>query len=266
MRVLDLSRRRWRRPSASMVVAFVALFIALTGGAYAVRQAAVSTPPNPHWGIITRNTIGSPVADLRTGPYGSFGHSGAFSTPPRGQGSLGIEVSDNSTTQSPPSEKVSFGNEVDFLGDLVSDLNRVGFNVFQTGENANPNPRNMPNITLEINPHVAGSAYTSMVWVPDASPHLNAWSGPIDATTTGNWYFTGTVGTTTGCDQTLTCSFSDAKAALVTDNDGSGAARIYTVAVTKGRDRAWVGAVDALRINDTIYNFEPSGVEEVSSP
>src|SRR5207247_6947208 len=137
-----------RRPSASMVVAFVALFIALTGGAYAVRQVAVSSPPNPRWGIITRNTIGSPVADLRTGPYGSFGHTGAFSTPPRGQGSLGIEVSDNSTTQSPPSEKVSFGNEVDFLRDLLSHLNRVGFSVFQTANNDDIGPLKLPNVPI----------------------------------------------------------------------------------------------------------------------
>ena len=45
-----------------------------------------------HWGIIDRNTIGSPVADLRTGPYGSFGATGAAAGPPRGVGSLGIEV------------------------------------------------------------------------------------------------------------------------------------------------------------------------------
>ena len=37
---------------------------------------------------------------------------------------------------------------------------------------------------------------------------------------------------------------------------------IDTVAVTKGRDNAWVGAVDGLRINSKIYNFEPYGVAE----
>jgi hypothetical protein len=249
-----------------MVVAFAALFIALSGGAYAVSQVAVSSPANPNWGIITRNTIGSAVADLRTGPYGSFGRTGALSHPPRGQGSLGIQVSDNATSQTPPSEKVTFGNEVDFFGDPVSGLTRVGFHVFQTQENADIGPRNMPNISLEINPHVGSSGYTSMVWVPDAAPRVNVWSGPIDATTTGDWYFTGSTGTNTGCDQSLTCSFSDAQAALVTENNGSGPATIYTVAVSKGRDDEWVGAVDALRINDTIYNFEPSGVQEISSP
>jgi hypothetical protein len=55
------------------------------------------------------------------------------------------------------------------------------------------------------------------------------------------------------------CSFSAAKAALVANNDGN-PARIYTVAITKGRDNTWAGAVDSLRINGTVYNFEPYGV------
>ena len=261
---LDASKRR--RPSPSMVVAILATFFALGGGAYAVTQ--VSSPDvGEHWGVITRNTIGSAVADLRSGPYGSFGVTGILSRPPRGTGSLGIQVSDNATTQSPASEKVAYGNEVDFLGNPVSGLARVALNVFQTEENADINPRNMPNITLEINPHVAGKTYTSMVWVPDAAPWVNRWSGPINAATTGNWYFTnGTVAAATGCDQTLTCSFSDAQSALVAQNDGSGAASIYTVAVSKGRDDEWVGAVDALRINNTIYDFETDGVHEINSP
>jgi hypothetical protein len=39
------------------------------------------------------------------------------------------------------------------------------------------------------------------------------------------------------------------------------AATIYTVAVGKGRDKAWVGAVDGLRINDKTYDFEANGVK-----
>ena len=72
-----------------------------------------------HWGVITRNTIGSPVAALRNGPFGSFGVTGPSARPPYGTGSLGIEVADSSTSLTPPSEKVDFGNEVDFYGDPV---------------------------------------------------------------------------------------------------------------------------------------------------
>jgi len=265
-----------------MAVAFVALFAAVAGGAYAAGQIngasiknntigqAKFTPPTraklnhnvgAHWGVIDRNTIGSGIADLRSGPYGSFGVTGAAAKPPFGTGSLGIQVSGNATSQSPAAEKVAFGNEVDFYNQQVANLMKVGYRTFQTGEDAAISPQNLPNIALEINPHVGSSTYTSMVWIPPAAPVTNKWSGFINAATTGDWYFTNAaVATATGCDQTLTCSLAQAKQALVTQNDGSGAATIDTVAVSKGRDNVWAGAVDNLRINAKVYNFEPYGV------
>ena len=220
------------------------------------------TARSEHWGVIARNTIGSPVADHRNGPYGSFGVTGPSSRPPYGRGSLGIAVADVSTSRVPPSEKAYFGNEVDFYGDPVLGLHQVGFHVFQTGENVtNGGPRNMPNINFEIDPNLTTnpSNYTSMVWIPPASPAVNQWSGYMDAATTGEWYFTGSVGVTTGCNQVTTCTFSDAKTRL---NDGPPAPTIYTVAVNKGRDSLWAGAVDGLRINSDIYDFELVGVFE----
>ena len=50
-------------------------------------------------------------------------------------------MSDDATSQSPPAEKVAFGNEVDFYGKPVSGLSQVGFRVFQTGENAAISPQ-----------------------------------------------------------------------------------------------------------------------------
>jgi hypothetical protein len=271
-----------------MIVALTALVLAVSGGAYAATQINGHNIQNgtvnvakfdnitknrllhsagQHWGVIDRNTIGSGVADLRQGPYGSFGVTGISARPPSGIGSLGIQVSDDATSQSPAAEKVSFGNEVDFYNDPVSGLSQVGLHVFQTAENAAIGSRNMPNIALEINPNVASVNYTGMVWVPDPAPTVNRWSGFINAATTGDWYFTnGSVATATGCTQALTCSLADAKQALVDENDGSGAAVIYTIAVQKGRDNMWAGAVDNLRINSRIYNFEPWGVQNLSAP
>jgi hypothetical protein len=219
-----------------------------------------------HWGVITRNTIGSPVADLRDGPFGSFGVTGDAGEPPFGKGSLGIAVANNSTTNVPPSEKVDFGNEVDFFGDPVLALFAVGFHVFQTGENvslANGGPTNMPNVKFEIDPNLAVGAdsspdYTTMVWLPAAAPVVNQWSGYLDATNTGTWFFTGGEGAATGCSQATPCTFAAAKAALA---DGGDAPIFYSVAVGKGRDNNWVGAVDGLRINFTIYDFEEGGVK-----
>jgi hypothetical protein len=245
------------------LVAIVA-FVVVTGSS---ASGAPQEEHADHWGIITRNTIGSPVAALRKGPYGSIGVTGPSSRPPYGIGSLGIETANNSTTLAPPAEKVDFGNEVDFYGDQVLALTKVGFHVFQTNENASPlagqggSPRNMPNIRFEIDPNgaVNPSNYTTMVWDPPAAPVVNRWSGYIDATTTGDWYFTGSTGTTTGCNMVTTCTFAQAKNSL---NDGSPTPTFYSVAVGKGRDSLWVGAVDGLRMNNTVYDFEPLGVVE----
>ncbi|MCX5173554.1 hypothetical protein OG616_36750 [Streptomyces antibioticus] len=211
-----------------------------------------------HWGVIARNTIGSPVADLRNGPFGSFGVTDSSGRPPYGRGSLGIAVSDQSTSLTPASEKVDFGNEVDFFGDPVQGLQRLGFHVFQTGENVQRGgAENMPNIRFEIDPNLAAlpnDNYSTMVWVPDASPVTNRWSSFIDATTTGYWFLSGNE---TTCTQAAECTFDELKASL---NDGGDGATIYTAAVGKGRDHMWIGAVDGLRINDNVYDFEANGV------
>ncbi|HEY5134864.1 MAG TPA: hypothetical protein VIJ41_03690 [Candidatus Nanopelagicales bacterium] len=39
-----------------------------------------------------------------------------------------------------------------------------------------------------------------------------------------------------------------------------GDATLFTVQITKGRDFAFSGAVDALVLGDTTYDFEPLGV------
>jgi hypothetical protein len=230
--------------------------------ALADTNADVNVPSPEHWGVITRNTIGSPVAALRDGPFGSFGVTGTAAQPPYGQGSLGIEVADHSTSLAPQSEKADFGNEVDFYGNPVLGLTKVGFHVFQTGENITyGGPTNMPNIRFEIDPNLtATDTYSTLVWVPDAAPvaTTNSWSPFIDATSTGYWYLTGAAGTLTGCTQSLPhCSFADVKTRL--DNGGDKPI-IYSVAVGKGRDSMWIGAVDGLRINQNIYDFEADGV------
>ncbi|MEH0635210.1 hypothetical protein [Streptomyces bottropensis] len=215
-----------------------------------------------HWGVITRNTIGSPVAELRNGPFGSFGVLGPEGRPPYGRGSLGIEVSGSTTTAPAPNEKVDFGNEVDFFSRPVSGLKEVGFHVFQTGENVTyGGPTNMPNIRFEIDPNLAapnaGVNYSTLVWVPAAAPVTNRWTDYLDATETGTWFLTGAAGGLTNCEQSDLCDFDTVMAAL---QDGGDPATLYSAAVGKGRDYMWIGAVDGLRINETIYDFEPWGV------
>lgn len=251
----------------ALAVAALALIVSMTGPVVAVADGDDGREGNDgnharqadHWGVIARNTIGSPVAELRNGPFGSFGVTGPSAAPPYGRGSLGIEVADNSTTLSPPSEKVDFGNEVDFFGDPVRGLRQVGFHVFQTGENVTyGGAENMPNIRFEIDPNLATAPadnYSSLVWVPDASPVTNRWSDFIDATSSGYWYLTGNEAP--ACNQAARCTLQEMQAAL---NDGGAGATILTAAVGKGRDHMWIGAVDGLRINRNVYDFEARGV------
>ena len=94
-----------------------------------------------------------------------------------------------------------------------------------------------------------------MVWVPDAAPVTNRWSAYIDATSTGCWYLTGNE--VPACNQTAQCT-------LAADEGRARRRRceaiIYTAAVGKGRDSMWIGAVDGLRLNRSVYDFEAAGV------
>lgn len=234
------------------------------GAAGAAGPATAATYSNPEWGQIDRNTLGSPTVALRGGPF-----VGAQS-PPFGDGSLSLTLNGVPRTASAnEAEQATFGNEVDFTGDPVSGLTQVGFHVYTTSENNGRGNPNMPSIKFEIDPNLSSttSSYSTLQFMPSNST-ANQWSGYIDATTApasaaGNgWFMSGAAGTATGCVLATPCTFSQMQAIV---DDGGDAASILTVAVGKGRDYAFAGAVDGLRINDTVYDFEPFGVVETSA-
>lgn len=115
-----------------------------------------------------------------------------------------------------------------------------------------------------------------MVYVPAApttKPEQKWFTTDADADPGGGasgWYFTNTsVAAATQCGQggppQHFCSLTEAKAALVTNNDGGPAAVIGSLGVAKGKDYQYQGSVDALRVNNEVFNFEPFGVE-VTTP
>jgi hypothetical protein len=223
---------------------------------------------NPNWGQIDRNTIGSPTVVLRSGPF-----VGTTQKPPFGDGSLGITVNGQPRVASnSDSEAASYGNEVDFAGDSFLDINQVGFRVYTTGENiaAAPTSANMPAIRFEVDPNVAanGSNFSTITYTPPNST-ANQWSGYLDGTTvpassangTG-WTMTGGAGAAINCVLAHPCTFTELKTGL---NDGGDPPVIGSVAVGKGRDYSWSGAVDGLRINNDVFDFEPFGVN-VTTP
>ncbi|MFD9394415.1 hypothetical protein ACFWBB_27875 [Streptomyces sp. NPDC060000] len=242
---------------AALLVALIATI--LPGSAFAGTDD--DQAHSDHWGVIPRHTIGSPVAELRNGPFGSYDVAGTAARPPYGRGSLGIEAVGNAPGVTPSViEKVDFGNEVDFVGKSLLGLRRIGFHVFQTRANVRyGGPRNMPNIRFEIDPNLnATNDYSTLVWLPGASPVTNAWSPFLDATRTGGWFLTGSAGTATGCTPAHPCTFTALRAAFTSRHARP---TVYTVAVSKVRDFMWIGAVDGLRLNDYVYDFERDGVK-----
>lgn len=236
-----------------------------TGPTGPAGPATQATYEGPNWGQIDRNTLGSPTVALRSGPF-----VGQTQAPPFGDGSLGLTVNDGTDPGTDDAEQATFGNEVDFVGQTVESIDELGFSVYTTGENngrANPN---MPVIKIEIDPNLSSTAsgFSTLSFTP-SNTAANQWSPYIDATTApaapaGNGFIlSGAAGTATGCNLASPCTFDDVQGAL---DDGGDAATIFTVAVGKGRDLSWAGAIDGLRVNGTIYDFEPFGVSEVPAP
>jgi hypothetical protein len=99
---------------------------------------------------------------------------------------------------------------------------------------------------------VTTANYSSLVYNP-AAVAPNVWS-TIDATRGAGWYFTnGPTAAATGCGQAAGqrfCTLDEVKAAA------PGAVVTLSLAIAKGRDYAWHGAVDGLVVNDTTYDFE----------
>ncbi len=204
------------------------------------RDMSANVTPGDRWSIVDRNVIGNGDSYLRTGPDGT----------PYGAGSLGLRTGS-------ADDKASFGNQVDFGGDPLSGIETVAYSVYTTGENNQRYAENGPSVTMEIDPsgNADGTApnYSSLVYAPTAADS-NAWTR-LDASTADRWFLTGAAGTASGCTQASYCTLDEVQTEYPN-------ATLLTVQVTKGRDYAFSGAVDGLQINDTIYDFEPLGVQK----
>ena len=208
-----------------------------------------ATYAGPNWGVVHRNVTGGGRAALGS----------STQAPPLGVGALNLQTSAAVGEDGIATDKAAFGNETDFFGDHVADLTAVKFSVFTTGENRAKAPNNMPSIAFEIDPNLdayPSKNYSTLVYAPDNSAE-NTWDEVDAVSDTGkHWGLTGMAGS--ACDiNGSRCTFQEMQDFL---DDGGDPATIYTVQITKGRDFAFSGAVDALVINDTRYDFEPFGV------
>jgi len=221
-----------------------------------IQQAGLTGGPN--WSVVDRIVLGSGAAHLRLGP-----NSNPLSAadqplnvvdPPLGIGSLGLRTGSNG-------DRAAFGNEVAFHGDRVSSLTTLGFSVFTTTEN-NDRGNNMPSIFLEIDPNLTGANanVAHMIYTP-ANGQADRWTAfdATDNTQGTTWVLTGPAGTLIGCAPGGGgCTWDQIQNRL--EDEDNNPARIYTLLVTKGSNGAFSGAVDALRVRDRVYDFEPLGV------
>lgn len=216
------------------------------------------------WGVIGRNTLGSPSAEYRVGPYGRSDaqHYKADEPPPMGGGSLGMMVDGPPTAAEP--EKLAFGDESDF-GDMpVPELETLKYSIFAGVDDLTG--VSLPGLAIEIDKDSTNEDpdYTQAVYLPGASSApsapdtraANVWQN-YDASAAGSAWKAGG----TACSSASPCNFQELK-----DELGPDAVVSYSLGFSKGRDNAFVGAVDALQVNDDLYDFEPGGVKKTAAP
>jgi hypothetical protein len=221
-------------------------------------RASLSRLP---WGVVGRNTIGSPAAYFRVGPWGRTSGYAATVPPPLGDGSLGIHVEGVNGTGS-SAEKLSFGDETTFADLPIRSISTLSYWVY-TAEDVFTN-HSLPTLSVEANPDANGAGYTTLVYLPDGSTApsapsprtVNAWQ-KYDPLAAGNkWHSTADLDpNTTLCQISNPSQFSDLVA-----QTGPNARVSFSLAITKGRDNEFTGAVDAVTVNGATYDFEPEGV------
>ena len=157
----------------------------------------------------------------------------------------------------------------------MSGLTAVGYVVKTTQENidasGNPLVANMPAIAFEVwTSGTVGVGYSTLNYSPTVNSTANAWSGYINAVTdpSNAWGLTGSAfnnpATSANCGiNGPRCTFAQIKTLLTT---GPYNAVIISAGISKGRDFAWHGEVDSLRINGTTYDFEAQGVVSIPTP
>ena len=234
-------------------------------------------PRIPSGAQIVRNNDGSPT--------GGSSADGARSEPPLGDeitearversgtATHGIAANDDGTASG--TEKASFGKWS--TSPVIRERHQPGsvIRVLTTGED-NAGPGN-PNMHAEDRDPsgLANEVTPSMVYVQHPLSRTRA-SGSHERrrTQSGETPVAGFYQRRCGHRHWLRartrrgdfCTLAQAKTALVANNDGGCACgRSDRSRVGKGRDYAYQAHSDALRINNTVYDFEPEGVN-VTTP
>jgi hypothetical protein len=230
--------------------------IALGDLSAAARNSLTTTYAGPNWSIVDRNVQGNGDSALRAGPTFRAPDESFETAPPAGIGSLGMRVGATS-------DKATFGNQVDFGGQELSTIDTLSYYAFS------PSGGVSPALQFELNPNLQAlptTTFTTLSFEPPGIP-ASTWTqiDPIAGTPAGGgWGMSGAAGTTTGCTLTTPCTWEAVQTAL-DDSDDNPAVISFSVQFSLGSGAQPVStAVDALQINDDVYDFEPFGVSVVA--
>lgn len=194
------------------------------------------------WGQLTRNEFGSPTAVL-----------GQHSPEADGDGSLILATSG-------PEEKAEFAT-TEFEGLPVANISSLTYEAFVTDGDYAISPENGINVQIEVDPHLGGKSYSSLVYNPGPITAVDGWA-TIDTvgpqTGLGGWYFTnGAVAEATHCGQAggeHFCTLAEVQ------NAAPEAEVSLSLGLGKGRDHEFQGAADNLVLNGCDFDFTSAGV------
>ncbi|WP_218010875.1 hypothetical protein [Herbidospora mongoliensis] len=157
-------------------------------------------------------------------------------------------------------DRIAYGNETNFADLPISELVTLKYWVF-AGTNSMAGV-SLPAINIEADPNVGLVNETTLIYMPDVSvspsaPVVrvpNVWQ-QYDASATGSrWYASGATGVLINCTAVSPCSFDELKTRLPD--------AVITYSLGFNSDNSFIGAIDGLQVNNTVYDFESFGVRK----
>lgn len=241
-------------------------------------------PAGPQGNAGPQGPAGSPGLPGPAGPQGGPGPQGPAGPPApsslpdwhridrntEGNGSAVLALDGLSISTGSATDKVQFGTETTFAGTALSTINATSMVTSVTGEDLAIYAKNVPNVTMEINPGAfsgtpingtgngtaAGTtfSYSSLNQVTTSAVMPN-----VDNTLADDaYYLTGGAGNASGCNQGANgggyCTLAQVKQAF------PNATISYSVGINKGKDYAGKFTARSLTIGATTVYFRDNGV------
>ena len=144
----------------------------------------------------------------------------------------------------------------------ISDLAILKYWAF-AGTNS-PEEVSVPGLSIEVDPNVGSAGYATLIYLPDTStgPSApatrlpNTWQQYDTSAAGSQWYATGATGSLINCTLAAPCSFDALKAAMPD--------AVITLSLGFSMDTAFIGAIDGLQVNNTVYDFGPLGARKTA--